>query len=224
VSIAYVLHGRKSISWAKSVLPLFTGASSETLRKVLDPVQIDTTLNRQNCIQNHAVKGRRPSVNRTAVYFLLNKQTLEPYMTKIRGPTPQRVSLPRLPESARVRRLLKTTYSGTAVAPHPKPDSGMAGQDQAANHQSATPPWLAAVRDWRRIGAGPPIRPDAQPGLRARSRRLPKIGFAHDSALEGTGFELPVPREIRFGFRGLVAWPPLRRGGPRRAAACDRRP
>jgi hypothetical protein len=30
-------------------------------------VQIDTTLNRQNCIQNHAVKGRRPLVNRTAV-------------------------------------------------------------------------------------------------------------------------------------------------------------
>src|ERR1700730_12701576 len=46
--------------------------------------------------------------------------------------------------------------------------------------------------------------------------------FAGDSLLEGTGFELPVPREIRFGFRCLVAWPPLRRGGPRRAAACDR--
>jgi hypothetical protein len=28
-----VLHGRKSISWAKSVLPLFTGASSETSEK-----------------------------------------------------------------------------------------------------------------------------------------------------------------------------------------------
>jgi hypothetical protein len=34
---------------------------------VPDPVQIDTTLNRQNCIQNHTVKGRRPLVNRTAV-------------------------------------------------------------------------------------------------------------------------------------------------------------
>jgi hypothetical protein len=67
VSIAYVLHGRKSISWAKSVLPLFTGASSETLRKVPDPVPIDTTLNRQNCIQNHAVTGRRSGLNRTAV-------------------------------------------------------------------------------------------------------------------------------------------------------------
>jgi hypothetical protein len=62
-----VLHGRKSISWAKSVLPLFTGASSETLRKVPDPVPIDTTLNRQNCIQNHAVTGRRSGLNRTAV-------------------------------------------------------------------------------------------------------------------------------------------------------------
>src|SRR5216684_3599396 len=55
------------MSWAKSVLPPFTGASSETFRKVPDPVQIDTTLNRQNCIQNHAVKGRRPFLNRTAV-------------------------------------------------------------------------------------------------------------------------------------------------------------
>ena len=37
--------------------------------------------------------------------------------------------------------------------------------------------------------------------------------FAADSPLEGTGFELPVPREIRFGFRDLVVCPPLRRGG-----------
>src|SRR5229473_6119821 len=64
-----VLHGRKSMSGAKSVLPQFTGASSETFRKVPDPVQIDTTLNRQNCIQNHAVKGRRPLFNRTTVVF-----------------------------------------------------------------------------------------------------------------------------------------------------------
>src|ERR1700747_399439 len=62
-----VLHGRKSISWAKSVLPLFTSASSETFRKVPDRVQLDTTLNRQNRIQNHAVKGRRLGLNRTAV-------------------------------------------------------------------------------------------------------------------------------------------------------------
>src|SRR6267142_279908 len=62
-----VLHGRKSMSYAKSVLPLFTGAASETFRKVPDRVQIDTTLNRQNCIQNHPVKGRRPGLNRTAV-------------------------------------------------------------------------------------------------------------------------------------------------------------
>jgi aspartate ammonia-lyase len=62
-----VLHGRKSISWAKSVLPLFTGASSETCRKVPDRVQIDTKLNRQNCIQNHDVKDRRLGLNRTAV-------------------------------------------------------------------------------------------------------------------------------------------------------------
>jgi hypothetical protein len=40
-----------------------------------------------------------------------------------------------------------------------------------------------------------------------------QLRFAPDSPLEGTGFELPVPREIRFGFRDLVVCPPLRRGG-----------
>jgi hypothetical protein len=37
------------------------------LPEVPDRVQIDTTLNRQNCIQNHRVKGRRPGLNRTPV-------------------------------------------------------------------------------------------------------------------------------------------------------------
>src|SRR6202035_4677758 len=62
-----VLHGRKSMSWAKSVLPLFTGTSSETFRKVPDRVQIDTTLIRQNRVQNHAFIVRRRLLNRTAV-------------------------------------------------------------------------------------------------------------------------------------------------------------
>src|SRR6266567_703566 len=62
-----VLHGRKSMSWAKSVLPLFTGTSSETFRKVPDRVQIDTTLNRQNRVQNHPFIGRQGLLNRTAV-------------------------------------------------------------------------------------------------------------------------------------------------------------
>src|ERR1700757_1427053 len=62
-----VLHGRKSMSWAKSVLPLFTGTSSETFRKVPDRVQIDTTLVRQNRAQNHAIIGRHRLLNRTAV-------------------------------------------------------------------------------------------------------------------------------------------------------------
>src|SRR5258707_12307595 len=67
-----VLHGRKSISWAKSVLPLFTGTSSETFRKVPDRVQIDTTLNRQNRVQNHPFIGRHRLLNRTAVIDCLN--------------------------------------------------------------------------------------------------------------------------------------------------------
>src|SRR6185369_16528256 len=62
-----VLHGRKSMSWAKSVLPLFTGTSSETFRKVPDRVQIDTTLVRQNRVQNHALIRRHHLLNRTAV-------------------------------------------------------------------------------------------------------------------------------------------------------------
>src|SRR5271169_2885575 len=64
-----VLHGRKSMSWAKSVLPRFTGTSSETFRKVPDRVQIDTTLNRQNRVQNHPFIGRHRLLNRTAVVF-----------------------------------------------------------------------------------------------------------------------------------------------------------
>src|SRR3954452_11130849 len=66
-----VLHGRKSMSWAKSVLPLFTGTSSETLRKVPDRVQIDTTLSRQNRVQNHPFIGRHRLLNRTAVNSVL---------------------------------------------------------------------------------------------------------------------------------------------------------
>src|SRR5215472_13220008 len=62
-----LLHGRKSMSWAKSVLPLFTGTSSETFRKVPDRVQIDTTLVLQNRVQNHAFIGRHLLLNRTAV-------------------------------------------------------------------------------------------------------------------------------------------------------------
>src|ERR1700686_2102659 len=64
---ANVLHGTKSMSWAKSVLPRFTGTSSETFRKVPDRVQIDTTLVRQNRVQNHALIRRHRLLNRTAV-------------------------------------------------------------------------------------------------------------------------------------------------------------
>src|SRR5882762_11130159 len=73
-----VLHGRKSMSWAKSVLPLFTGTSPETFRKVPDRVQIDTTLVRQNRTQNHAFIGRHRLLNRTAVTPLNQyKQSLQ---------------------------------------------------------------------------------------------------------------------------------------------------
>jgi hypothetical protein len=53
-------------------LPLFTGTSSETLRKVPDRIQIDTTLIRQNRIQNHTFIGRHRLLNRTAVIKFFN--------------------------------------------------------------------------------------------------------------------------------------------------------
>src|SRR4051812_44320634 len=80
-----VLHGRKSISCAKSVLPLFTGDSSETFRKVPDRVQIDTTLNRQNPIQNHGVKDRPPRLNRTAVGADMKNQSMGLMRTDLSG-------------------------------------------------------------------------------------------------------------------------------------------
>src|SRR5262249_43687935 len=79
-----VLHGRKSMSWAKSVLPLFTGTSSETFRKVPDRVQIDTTLVRQNRVQNHAFIGRHRLLNRTAV-MRFNSSSAEDYTYPIYG-------------------------------------------------------------------------------------------------------------------------------------------
>src|SRR5712672_1882839 len=77
-----VLHGRKSMSCAKSVLPLFTGTSSETFRKVPDRVQIDTTLNRQNRVQNHPFIGRHRLLNRTAVISHIFFRTIRPTMRR----------------------------------------------------------------------------------------------------------------------------------------------
>src|SRR5216684_7781286 len=86
-----VLHGRKSMSWAKSVLPLFTGTSSETFRKVPDRVQIDTTLNRQNRVQNHPFIGRHRLLNRTAVlpYMKFIEEPAQPYIFMLRDPMTQ---------------------------------------------------------------------------------------------------------------------------------------
>jgi hypothetical protein len=45
---------------------------------VPDRVQIDTTLNRQNCIQNHAVNGKRPGLNRTTVIDQVKSSIVKP--------------------------------------------------------------------------------------------------------------------------------------------------
>src|SRR5258707_10016112 len=81
-----VLHGRKSMSWAKSVLPLFTGTSSETFRKVPDRVQINTTLNRQNRVQNHPFIGRHRLLNRTAVVYSMKQSIYRGRNREVPGP------------------------------------------------------------------------------------------------------------------------------------------
>src|SRR5665647_120145 len=55
------------MSWAKSVLPMFTGDSSETLRIAPDQVQIDTAHFRPQAPAKSALSRTRLAVNRTAV-------------------------------------------------------------------------------------------------------------------------------------------------------------
>jgi hypothetical protein len=61
------IQGRKSMSWAKSVLPMFTGDSSEKLRIAPDQVQIDTTHFRPQAPAKSAHSRTPLAVNRTAV-------------------------------------------------------------------------------------------------------------------------------------------------------------
>src|SRR5271169_2444351 len=72
-----------------------------------------------------------------------------------------------------------------------------------------------------RIAPGGRSSPSAYGGTESLYPAPRDLKFA-DSLLEGTGFELPVPREIRFGFRGLVTWSPLRRGGPPKGCGVHR--
>jgi len=62
-----VLQGRKSISCAKSVLPVFTGGSSEKTRIAPDQVQIDTTHFRPQRHAKSALSRMHLALNRTAV-------------------------------------------------------------------------------------------------------------------------------------------------------------
>jgi hypothetical protein len=57
----------KSMSWAKSVLPVFMGDSSEKLRIAPDSVQIDTTHFRLQVPAKSALSRKYIAVNRTAV-------------------------------------------------------------------------------------------------------------------------------------------------------------
>jgi hypothetical protein len=62
-----VLQGRKSISWAKSVLPTFTAGSSENFRIPPDQVQIDTTHFRPQHHVKSVFSETEIVLNRTAV-------------------------------------------------------------------------------------------------------------------------------------------------------------
>src|SRR5665647_3546734 len=59
------------MSWAKSVLPMFTGDSSEKLRIAPDQVQIDTTHFRPQAPPKSALSRTRLAVNRTAVIWII---------------------------------------------------------------------------------------------------------------------------------------------------------
>src|SRR5665647_3538799 len=61
------------MSWAKSVLPMFTGDSSETLRIAPDQVQIDTAHFRPQAPAKSALSRTRLAVNRTAVNRNMNQ-------------------------------------------------------------------------------------------------------------------------------------------------------
>jgi hypothetical protein len=55
------------MSWANSVLPIFTGDSSEKLRIAPNKIQIDTTHFRAQASAKSGVSKTRPFLNRTAM-------------------------------------------------------------------------------------------------------------------------------------------------------------
>jgi hypothetical protein len=55
------------MSWAKSVLPMFTGDSSEKFRIAPDQVQIDTTHSRPQASAKSTLSRMHLVLNRTAV-------------------------------------------------------------------------------------------------------------------------------------------------------------
>jgi hypothetical protein len=65
---AKVFRGRKSINWAKNVLPVFIGDSREDPGSMLR-LQIEDTGFYAETSRTPGVQSGRPSVNRTAVIF-----------------------------------------------------------------------------------------------------------------------------------------------------------
>ena len=65
-----VVHGRKSIIWAKSVLPVFMAPSGKNPRSLHEPVavvQIDTTLHRLESRISHGFQRFASSFDRIVV-------------------------------------------------------------------------------------------------------------------------------------------------------------
>jgi len=67
-----VVHGKKSMSWAKSVLPVFMGDSSEKFRIAPDKIQIDTTHFRPQPLAKSTLPRTHFVLNRTAVTYHRN--------------------------------------------------------------------------------------------------------------------------------------------------------
>src|ERR1019366_6515212 len=71
------------MSWAKSVLPMFTGDSSEKLRIAPDQVQIDTTHFRPQAPPKSALSRTRLAVNGTAVIEDIKKDLLKQHRIQL---------------------------------------------------------------------------------------------------------------------------------------------
>src|SRR5271166_5924346 len=73
-----VFQGRNSISWAKSVLPVFIGDSRDHPGSLLRLQIVDTAF-RSETRKTPGAQSRSPSVNRTAMFDIPKREVWEAY-------------------------------------------------------------------------------------------------------------------------------------------------